>query len=152
MTSVRNTVTNHGFNLVCWSLSAVKLPGEAKQNNLPPEYGQPIDAGDIISPQQIFSQLCQTWKMPLLNLKARNNLEHWVYKKTAQVCFLSGNITQLVFLAGKPTRLQVEWVSQAKKTTMTLRRQERWRHFGPLLGARQYPCNTTMWSGRISHG
>jgi hypothetical protein len=26
-------------------MSAVKLPGEAKQNNLPPECGQPIDAG-----------------------------------------------------------------------------------------------------------
>jgi hypothetical protein len=26
--------------------SAVKLPGEAKQNNLPPECGQPIDGGD----------------------------------------------------------------------------------------------------------
>jgi hypothetical protein len=25
--------------------SAVKLPGEAKQNNLAPECGQPIDAG-----------------------------------------------------------------------------------------------------------
>jgi hypothetical protein len=30
------------FNLVCWSLTRVKskLPGEAKQNNLPPECGQ----------------------------------------------------------------------------------------------------------------
>jgi hypothetical protein len=28
-------------------MSAVKLPGEAKQNNLPSEYGQPIDAGGI---------------------------------------------------------------------------------------------------------
>jgi hypothetical protein len=26
-------------------MSEVKLPGEAKQNNLPLEYGQPIDAG-----------------------------------------------------------------------------------------------------------
>jgi hypothetical protein len=26
-------------------MSAVKLTGEAKQNNLPPECGQPIDAG-----------------------------------------------------------------------------------------------------------
>jgi hypothetical protein len=26
-------------------MSAVKLPGEAKQNNLPPKCGQPIDAG-----------------------------------------------------------------------------------------------------------
>jgi hypothetical protein len=26
--------------------SAVKLPGEAKQNNLPPECGQPIDVGE----------------------------------------------------------------------------------------------------------
>jgi hypothetical protein len=25
----------------------VKLPGEAKQNNLPPECGQPIDMGDV---------------------------------------------------------------------------------------------------------
>jgi hypothetical protein len=29
-------------------VSGVKLPGEAKQNNLPPECGQPIDAGDVI--------------------------------------------------------------------------------------------------------
>jgi hypothetical protein len=28
-------------------MSAVKLPSEAKQNNLPPECGQPIDAGEI---------------------------------------------------------------------------------------------------------
>jgi hypothetical protein len=28
--------------------SAVKLPGEAKQNNRPPECGQPIDAGDLL--------------------------------------------------------------------------------------------------------
>jgi hypothetical protein len=27
-------------------MSAVKLPGEAKQNNLPHEYGQPIDDSD----------------------------------------------------------------------------------------------------------
>jgi hypothetical protein len=27
-------------------MSAVKLPGEAKQNDLPPECGQPIDAGE----------------------------------------------------------------------------------------------------------
>jgi hypothetical protein len=26
-------------------MSAVKLPGDAKQNNLPPESGQPIDMG-----------------------------------------------------------------------------------------------------------
>jgi hypothetical protein len=26
-------------------ISAVKLPGEAKQNHLPHEYGQPIDRG-----------------------------------------------------------------------------------------------------------
>jgi hypothetical protein len=37
-------------------------------------------------------------------------------KKTALVCFFSGNITRLVFLAGKPTAPQVESVSQAKKT------------------------------------
>jgi hypothetical protein len=78
----------------------------------------------------------------------------------ALVCFLSGNITQVVFFSGKPTRLHVELVSQAKATTsmifitqefswpvslvkktmsndstMTLCRQERWHHFGPLLGA-----------------
>jgi hypothetical protein len=36
------------FNLVCWSSTCVKskLLGEAKQNNLPPECGQPIDRGD----------------------------------------------------------------------------------------------------------
>jgi hypothetical protein len=28
-------------------MSEVKLPGEAKQNKLPPECGQPIDVGDI---------------------------------------------------------------------------------------------------------
>jgi hypothetical protein len=28
-------------------MSAVKLPGEAKQNNLPPECGQPTDACDV---------------------------------------------------------------------------------------------------------
>jgi hypothetical protein len=28
-------------------MSAIKLPGEAKQNNLPPECGQPIDTGDL---------------------------------------------------------------------------------------------------------
>jgi hypothetical protein len=28
-------------------VSEVKLPGEAKQNNLPPECGQPIDAGEF---------------------------------------------------------------------------------------------------------
>jgi hypothetical protein len=27
-------------------MSAVKLPDEAKQNNLPHEYGQPIDGGE----------------------------------------------------------------------------------------------------------
>jgi hypothetical protein len=27
-------------------MSAAKLPGEMKQNNLPPECGQPIDVGD----------------------------------------------------------------------------------------------------------
>jgi hypothetical protein len=36
--------------LICYddrqvAMSAVKLPGEVKQNNLPPECGQPIDAG-----------------------------------------------------------------------------------------------------------
>jgi hypothetical protein len=35
-------------------------------------------------------------------------------------CFLSGNITRVVFLARKPTRLQVEWVSQAKKITCVI--------------------------------
>jgi hypothetical protein len=28
-------------------MSAVKLPGEAKQNNIPPECGQLIDAGHV---------------------------------------------------------------------------------------------------------
>jgi hypothetical protein len=28
-------------------MSEVKLPGEANQNNLPPECGQPIDAGGV---------------------------------------------------------------------------------------------------------
>jgi hypothetical protein len=28
-------------------VSAIKLPGEAKQNNLPPECGQPIDGVDF---------------------------------------------------------------------------------------------------------
>jgi hypothetical protein len=28
-------------------MSAVKLPGEAKQNNLPPECGQQIDVGEF---------------------------------------------------------------------------------------------------------
>jgi hypothetical protein len=30
-------------------VSAAKLAGEAKQNNLPPECGQPIDAGEDTS-------------------------------------------------------------------------------------------------------
>jgi hypothetical protein len=36
------------FNLVCLIVDAseVKLPGEAKQINLPPEYGQPIYTGE----------------------------------------------------------------------------------------------------------
>jgi hypothetical protein len=29
-------------------MSKVKLPGKAKQNNLPPECGQPIDAGEFV--------------------------------------------------------------------------------------------------------
>jgi hypothetical protein len=29
-------------------MSEIKLPGEAKLNNLPPECGQPIDAGDDV--------------------------------------------------------------------------------------------------------
>jgi hypothetical protein len=29
-------------------MSAVKLPGDAKLNNLPPKCGQPIDAGDHV--------------------------------------------------------------------------------------------------------
>jgi hypothetical protein len=29
-------------------MNAVKLPSEAKQNNLPPECGQPIDVGDTV--------------------------------------------------------------------------------------------------------
>jgi hypothetical protein len=37
------------WNLVCFVdkvvMSAVKLPGEVKQNNLPPECGQLIEAG-----------------------------------------------------------------------------------------------------------
>jgi hypothetical protein len=35
-------------------------------------------------------------------------------KKTTRVCFLSGNITLVVFLAGKPTRPQDEWVSECR--------------------------------------
>jgi hypothetical protein len=38
-------------------MSAVKLPGDTKQNNLPPECGQPIDAGRLIS--------LQAWGFPL---------------------------------------------------------------------------------------
>jgi hypothetical protein len=30
-------------------VSEVKLPGEAKQNNLPPECGQPIDGVEMVS-------------------------------------------------------------------------------------------------------
>jgi hypothetical protein len=51
------------------------------------------------------------WELLLLDVNGPYN------KKTARVCFLSGNIARAVFLAGKPTRPQVEWVSQAKKTT-----------------------------------
>jgi hypothetical protein len=37
----------HGTQLISFNLvvGAVKLPGEAKQNNLPPKCGQLIDAG-----------------------------------------------------------------------------------------------------------
>jgi hypothetical protein len=35
------------FGMLIVDMSDVKLPGEAKQNNLPPECGQLIDRGDI---------------------------------------------------------------------------------------------------------
>jgi hypothetical protein len=34
------------YGMLIIDLSAVKLPGKAKQNNLPPECGQPIDMGE----------------------------------------------------------------------------------------------------------
>jgi hypothetical protein len=33
--------------LLIADVSEVKLPGEAKQNNLPPKCGQPIDGGEF---------------------------------------------------------------------------------------------------------
>jgi hypothetical protein len=36
------------FGMSIVDLSAVKLTGEAKQNNLPPECGQSIDAGTYV--------------------------------------------------------------------------------------------------------
>jgi hypothetical protein len=41
-------------------MSAVKLSGKAKQNNLPPKYGQPIDAGGIplLSDHSYFIHNC----------------------------------------------------------------------------------------------
>jgi hypothetical protein len=35
--------------MLIFDMSAVKLPGEAKQDNLPPECGQPIDVGGSVS-------------------------------------------------------------------------------------------------------
>jgi hypothetical protein len=41
-----NTIFCFEFCIV--AVSAVKLPDEAKQNNIPPECGQPIDGGDYV--------------------------------------------------------------------------------------------------------
>jgi hypothetical protein len=49
----------------------------------------------------------ESWKLGKAKVVRQYN------KKTARVCFLSGNVTQVVFLAGNPTRPQIEWVSQA---------------------------------------
>jgi hypothetical protein len=38
-------------------MSEVKLPGEARQNNLPPECGQPIDVGDCTA----WINVCTHW-------------------------------------------------------------------------------------------
>jgi hypothetical protein len=53
------------FNLICWSLMWMKLPGEAKQNILPPECGQPIDGvftdAFILFIRNISPFLCNPW-------------------------------------------------------------------------------------------
>jgi hypothetical protein len=41
--NVMNSQMTSAWNTI---MSAVKLPGKVKQNNLPPECGQPIDVGE----------------------------------------------------------------------------------------------------------
>jgi hypothetical protein len=42
-------------------MSAVKLPGEAEQNNLPPECGQPIDAGGYRAEEELRNPVFESW-------------------------------------------------------------------------------------------
>jgi hypothetical protein len=45
------------FGMLIVDMSAVKLPGKAKQDNLPLECGQPIDAGGVSLPSKCLVKL-----------------------------------------------------------------------------------------------
>jgi hypothetical protein len=57
-------------------VSEVKLPVEAKQNNLPPECGQPIDSFGQVGSQMTLSY----WKMWLNLVIIMKSLTSWVQK------------------------------------------------------------------------
>jgi hypothetical protein len=58
MISARNAASNPlWFGTLIVDVSGVRLPGEAKQNNLPPESGQPTDGGGLQTRPNL-SDLC----------------------------------------------------------------------------------------------
>jgi hypothetical protein len=89
-------------------MSAVKLPSEAKQNNLPPECGQPIDAGEIwpikwdnsdamnIRPNSWWSSPPTPWKGSNL-CGARRQIKWRVSKMRWEMGFSASEIASTAF-------------------------------------------------------